>query len=397
MSGIISYRNLRVFLSYSSKDKKLVGDIKQSLESLGFEVFLAHEDIEPSLEWQEEIIKNLRTCDIFIPIVNENYKKSNWTDQESGFAVALEKLVVPIDVGLVPYGFIGKYQALKLGDNIQNSCRKVKSIVRTHHRFKEFLDNNSVKAFVDSTSFNEANRRVEGIEILEPFTPSQINEIVKGYLSNDQVRGAFRARPKVVSWFKKYKEHIQPELVVQFDFFNIRDKDKRNQAVEKLVIRYLEENDATTDLEFIKYFDLSNILISNALKKLVDEGTVELERKEIDGEQIMEYRLTIKTGASIEKNAISPLREDDLEIRPNEGEPETSITVLSRGHTSQSKISFYFDRVLSDSLLISGAADPSGVCSVLTKIPADAETGLHYIWSKDETTNVVKSISFEVV
>ena len=48
-------RPIRVFLSYSNIDRSLVGEIKEKLEFSGIESFLAHEDIEPSEEWKEEI------------------------------------------------------------------------------------------------------------------------------------------------------------------------------------------------------------------------------------------------------------------------------------------------------------------------------------------------------
>ena len=287
-------RQLRVFLSYSSIDKKLAGEIKQHLESFNFEVFLAHEDIEPAIPWQEEIIRNLITCDVFIPIISENFKESRWTDQESGYALALDKLIIPIEVDLVPYGFIGKYQALKLRDDILESCRRVIGIVRTHPSFKELIDNRSIKMFVDSATFNEANARSEGLEILEPFTPTQINEIIRGYFANDQIQGAWRARPRVRSWFEKYKDVIQSTLIEQFEIFTIKDNEKRMQATEEFVYRFLEENGATTDLEFKEHLDLSYTLISQALNNLVLEGKVTVERKVIDGRTSNVYSITAK-------------------------------------------------------------------------------------------------------
>lgn len=76
----------RVFLSYSHKDRVIAGSIKTTLGSEALEVFMAHEDIQPSLEWQEEIFRQLKLCDIFIPLFSNNFRKSNWTDQESGLA-----------------------------------------------------------------------------------------------------------------------------------------------------------------------------------------------------------------------------------------------------------------------------------------------------------------------
>lgn len=117
-------RPIRVFLSYSTTDNKLVGEIKEKLESSGIEAFLAHEDIEPSEDWIEIIILNLKECDVFIPFLSENFKKSKWTDQESGIAFTRDKLIIPINIGLVPYGFIGKYQTLPY-ENSSDACEKI--------------------------------------------------------------------------------------------------------------------------------------------------------------------------------------------------------------------------------------------------------------------------------
>src|SRR5205823_2110310 len=37
---------------------------------------------------------------------------SKWCDQEVGFAIGAQKLVVPVRLGADPHGFIGKYQAI---------------------------------------------------------------------------------------------------------------------------------------------------------------------------------------------------------------------------------------------------------------------------------------------
>jgi len=69
-------KTIRVFLSYSTEDKGLAGFIKDSLEWYGLEVFIAHEDIEPSDEWQEAIIQNLESTDVFVPIITESFSLS---------------------------------------------------------------------------------------------------------------------------------------------------------------------------------------------------------------------------------------------------------------------------------------------------------------------------------
>src|SRR5258706_15187652 len=85
---------VQAFLSYSGKDRKLAGELKEGLEACGLSVFLAHEDIEPSVEWQTRILAELSTVDVFLPLLTSNFRESLWTDQESGVAVGRRCIIV---------------------------------------------------------------------------------------------------------------------------------------------------------------------------------------------------------------------------------------------------------------------------------------------------------------
>lgn len=177
---------------------------------------MAHEDIEPSTEWQEEIIHSLKGCDIFIPIVSENFKESNWTDQESGIALAEDKFIIPLNVNLVPYGFIGKYQALKLDRNISDSCDKIIEII-DNTPLNEKLTDSLIKRFIESWNFVAANENAQLLEKREPFTEDQINEIIRGFVINNQIRGGWTANRIVKKMFDKYSEVIKQELKEKFE------------------------------------------------------------------------------------------------------------------------------------------------------------------------------------
>src|SRR5262249_54560409 len=77
------------------------------------DAFVAHEDIEPSLEWQDVIEEALKTCGAMVAWLTPDFPTSDWTDQEIGYCLARETLVIPVRVGLDPYGFVGKYQGLQ--------------------------------------------------------------------------------------------------------------------------------------------------------------------------------------------------------------------------------------------------------------------------------------------
>ena len=75
-------KTIRIFISYSSVNKSLAGEIKRILEQYGLSVFLAHDDIPPLCDWQEEISNSLNGCDVFIPILTHSFRNSDWADQE---------------------------------------------------------------------------------------------------------------------------------------------------------------------------------------------------------------------------------------------------------------------------------------------------------------------------
>ena len=122
---------MKIFLSYHHDDNKLAGKIKHYIErEYGINVFLAHEDISPTQEWRERIIHELESCDVFIGLLTESYKESEWTDQETGFALARGIYMISVNAGLVPYGFLSKYQQLKIdSQSTYASCKEIAKLI----------------------------------------------------------------------------------------------------------------------------------------------------------------------------------------------------------------------------------------------------------------------------
>jgi len=258
-------RPLRVFLSYSSEDKRIAGEIKSYLKSLGFDVFLAHEDIEPSVEWQEKIIQNLKDCDVFLPIISENFQRSKWTDQETGFALALNKLIIPISLGTLPYGFIGRLQALKLENDIHDACRKIIKTIEKNPDCKKIICDQLIKSFIKSGNYNQANNLAERLSKYEPFKDKQIKMIVKGYLSNDQIRGGYKSKRKVIEWVNKYKNVLPRFLIEQFEIFTIKPQKDILIAIENLLSEYLANREEVSLDEIKNHFDIPFTYIRNVL------------------------------------------------------------------------------------------------------------------------------------
>ena len=98
--------------------KQRAAKLSERLARYGVHAFVAHEDIEPTKEWQIEIERALRSCDALCAFLTPEFVESKWCDQEVGFVVEARKLVVPLRMGADPHGFIGKYQGATVVDGV---------------------------------------------------------------------------------------------------------------------------------------------------------------------------------------------------------------------------------------------------------------------------------------
>jgi hypothetical protein len=94
----------KVFISHLASKKETAAELKDALEAFAISAFVAHEDVKPAKEWQDEIELALRTCDCVVALMDEGFHRSKWTDQELGFAIGRDLPIIPINMGTEPYG-----------------------------------------------------------------------------------------------------------------------------------------------------------------------------------------------------------------------------------------------------------------------------------------------------
>jgi hypothetical protein len=61
---------IRAFISHLASKKKFAGEVSDELATIGIQGFVAHDTIDPSLEWQAEIERALRTSHVFVGLVH---------------------------------------------------------------------------------------------------------------------------------------------------------------------------------------------------------------------------------------------------------------------------------------------------------------------------------------
>jgi len=226
-------------VSYSHKDKNIAGQIKDSLEYFGFEVFLAHEDIKPSTEWEERILKELRTCDIFLTVLTEDFKNSEWTGQETGIAFVTDKIIIALKVDIDPYGFISRFQALNVNKRIiSETSKQIIQVIAEKGNLAKLI-NSLIRGFSKSRNFAQANDNVAYLKLLEDkLSEDQVTEIIRAAFNNSQIYDEkWNAGPFVKRFLEKHEDKKQKIIkVIKADLKSQSDKEEAEDIDDKYVI-----------------------------------------------------------------------------------------------------------------------------------------------------------------
>ena len=209
--------SVSVFLSYSHENRRIARSLKAGLEQFGMEAFLAHEDLSPSSNWLRVIRKNLRGCQVFMPLLTKEFKKSDWTDQETGFAVALRKVILPITVDFLPYGFIHEIHAQEMPKHMNAivGWRVVKHLAK-HTSLRDNIIDGLVQVCADSNSFIEAASNFEYLIELAPFSMHQMKSIFEAAIKNRQIYDSFGAQSVLERLMREQSAAIPKRLAEKY-------------------------------------------------------------------------------------------------------------------------------------------------------------------------------------
>jgi hypothetical protein len=107
---------LRLFVGHLATHRTFAAELQTALLDFGISGFVAHNDIEPTQEWQTQIETALATCDALVALLHPDFHVSNWTDQEIGFAMGRGVPTFAVRFGQDPYGFIGLQRQRETGE-----------------------------------------------------------------------------------------------------------------------------------------------------------------------------------------------------------------------------------------------------------------------------------------
>jgi hypothetical protein len=188
----------RLFLSHVSTYKAEASELARHLSDYGVAGFVAHEDIEPTKEWEDEIRLALTTCDALACLLTDGFQSSKWTDQEVGFSIGRGTLVLPIRLGLDPYGFMARHQGYSgYGASLAQMAEAVVKILAKHDMTRAQMALALVTSFEQSDSFATAKRRVANLEIVSEWNSELVERVSQAATHNGQIAHAFGVPERV--------------------------------------------------------------------------------------------------------------------------------------------------------------------------------------------------------
>ena len=193
----------RLFMSHRATYRRFASELQAQLLAFGISSFVAHEDIEPTREWQNQIETALETADALVALMHPEFHQSNWTDQEIGYALARHLPVVSVNLGCDPYGFIERFQALDGQDKTATTlARDLFTVLNRNAMTYRRIAYSVVRRFAESESWNEAKINMGLLEKLE-YWDSTLSDIAQRAINkNGELRHAFGVPERLGSFIE---------------------------------------------------------------------------------------------------------------------------------------------------------------------------------------------------
>jgi len=193
----------RLFLSHKAEVKAQVGRLKDDLSVFGVSAFVAHADIAPTQEWQDEIENALATTDGFVALLTQGFHESDWTDQEVGYALARGIPIIAARLERNPYGFLGKFQAMPC--TWESAPEEiVKLLIRSDRMLSAYM-----RALGNCGSFDEGNVLSRILPSIASMTEKQVDDVIEAVNDNSQLRGSFGFNgSKPMTWGSGLLPHL---------------------------------------------------------------------------------------------------------------------------------------------------------------------------------------------
>ena len=86
----------KVFISHSTRDQGLVISLANILSKFGVEVFVAEWYLTPGERLDKKVFEQIGRSDCVVALLTKNGIRSNWVQQEIGYALKSDMLLIPL-------------------------------------------------------------------------------------------------------------------------------------------------------------------------------------------------------------------------------------------------------------------------------------------------------------
>lgn len=180
----------RVFLSHSAKHKEFVGEVSDELAVLGIHGFVAHETMEYTKPWQDQIEAALKSMQAFVAIVHPEFNKSAFCHQEVGWALGRRVPHYAVRMGVDPNGLLGRDQwpsgAGRLAGDVAHLIYQwAANLPDMGNSITEGL----FSALAEAGNYYDAEAAAKRIVALGDLADNDWGRLDQAYWSNNQVYG----------------------------------------------------------------------------------------------------------------------------------------------------------------------------------------------------------------
>lgn len=221
LERIWGHQHVRIFLSHKAAVKVETAQLKKAFLRCGIAAFVAHEDIEPTQEWQREIERALFSMDALVALLSSDFHDSDWTDQEVGVAIGRGVPLIAVRLGRDPYGLMGKGQGLGgcSWADTNNIVNNVFHLLQKRLPDTSRLFECALAAYSESESFADSAWKIEHLlSCFHDVSTTQAERVLAAYQANAQNRSSFKGmdllRPLLNRWTGKEWTVANNELTI---------------------------------------------------------------------------------------------------------------------------------------------------------------------------------------
>lgn len=206
--------HIKLFVSHLSSNRARMSALKASLAHWGICAFIAHEDIEASREWRDEVEAGLETMEILAAVVEPGFKESDWCAQEVGYALGRKIDIIPLRAGLDPFGFFGKYQGIPIkGKTPEAVANEIAKLLFKKPKHREKLIQSLSKALL----LQDSGKKIHLVELVDEWsvaTDDQLRSLLESASLSKHEQGKLK---NIIARVGAYKPHHPIPDYSQFD------------------------------------------------------------------------------------------------------------------------------------------------------------------------------------